>query len=113
MDSGNKWMTKGSMIKEPAASSIVPLGENSTLLTEPAIAAKNLSTPAEPFDVDAPTSGNFRLDVEERERFLHIVQSSSRITRHYELFLLLQGAVQHFIPHEILISAWGDFRTGD
>ena len=113
MDSGNKWMTKGLMIKDPVVRGVAPAALDSTLSIESANAAKNLSTGVGPFDVAAPTSGNIRLDVEERERFLHIVQSSSRITRHYELFLLLQGAVQHFIPHEILISAWGDFRTGD
>jgi len=43
-------------------------------------------------------------------RFLRIVENISQITCHRELFELLQsGEIQHFIPHQILISAWGDF----
>ena len=50
------------------------------------------------------------LTVNEGERFLRIVAQTSRIKRHYELFQLLQGEeIQHFIPHQVLISAWGDF----
>jgi transcriptional regulator EpsA len=49
------------------------------------------------------------LTAKERESFLHIVEATAKITRHYELFLLLQNEVQYFIPHQILISAWGDF----
>ena len=49
------------------------------------------------------------LTVNERERFLRIVAQASRIKRHYELFQLLQGEdIQHFIPHQVMISAWGD-----
>ena len=51
----------------------------------------------------------FQLTASESERFLRIVSQTLRIKRHYELFQLLQGEVQHFIPHQILISAWGDF----
>ena len=49
------------------------------------------------------------LTAKERKNFLDIVEAAAKITRHYELFLLLQNEVQHFIPHQILISAWGDF----
>jgi transcriptional regulator EpsA len=37
----------------------------------------------------------------------------ARIRHHYELFLLLQGEIQHFISHQILIAAWGDFRDSN
>ena len=47
---------------------------------------------------------------EDRNSFLHIVDATAKVTRHYELFLLLQNEVQYFIPHQILISAWGDFH---
>ena len=49
------------------------------------------------------------LTAKERKSILHLVEASAKITRHYELFLLLQNEVQDFIPHQILISAWGDF----
>ncbi len=46
----------------------------------------------------------------ESERFMQIVQSASNVDSHYDLYRLLQDKVQYFIPHQILISAWGDFR---
>ena len=52
----------------------------------------------------------FPLTTNEGERLLRIISQTWRIKRHYELFQLLQGEVQHFLPHQILISAWGDFR---
>jgi transcriptional regulator EpsA len=41
---------------------------------------------------------------------LRIIEASTKIRRHYELFHLLQGAVQSFIPHKLLISAWCNFQ---
>ena len=58
-----------------------------------------------------PAPDRYCLTANEGERFLQIISRTSRIKRHYELFQLLQGEVQHFIPHQILISAWGDFRA--
>ncbi|MDO8313317.1 MAG: helix-turn-helix transcriptional regulator [Sideroxyarcus sp.] len=53
-------------------------------------------------------SDSFSLTDHESEQFLGLIAKCTRIERHYELFELLQGAeVQHFIPHQILISAWG------
>lgn len=55
----------------------------------------------------------FPLTIEESEGFLRIVMETAKINRHYELFLLLQGEVQRFIPHQILISAWVDFHSSN
>ena len=51
----------------------------------------------------------FPLSADESGRFLRIVSSALLIDRHYQLFLWLRGEVQDFLPHDILISAWGDF----
>ena len=63
-----------------------------------------------------PVGGNAPRDPEkhqltanEGERFLRIVSQVARINRHFDLFQLLQGEIQYFIPHQILIGAWGDF----
>ena len=64
-------------------------------------------------DAPGPASDTFRLTKKESESFMHIVEATSKITRHYELFRLLQNEVQYFIPHQILISAWGDFRGSE
>jgi transcriptional regulator EpsA len=41
--------------------------------------------------------------------FLTTAEASLRIEGHMDLCLWLQGDVQRFLPHEILIAAWGDF----
>lgn len=53
------------------------------------------------------------LTAEESARFLHLIASCAQITTHYELLLLAQGELQFFLPQDILIAAWGDFRTQD
>lgn len=55
----------------------------------------------------------FPLMVNEGERFLRILTGAMRVKGHYELFLFTQGELQHFIPHQILIAAWGDFAESD
>ncbi len=57
-----------------------------------------------------PASRALQLTTNDGERMLRIFSRTWQITRHYELFRLLQGDVQFFIPHQVLISAWGDFR---
>lgn len=68
------------------------------------------------FSLDAQRSEiqtTFELTREEIRSFLRLVARSLQIRRHYELFQLVQGEVQDFIPHKILISAWGDFDGAD
>lgn len=51
------------------------------------------------------------LDLSEAERamFLRVVSASLGIRRHYELLRWLSGELQQFLPHQILLCAWGDF----
>ena len=51
--------------------------------------------------------------VERQVDLLHIIHQSVRIRRHIDLFLWLNGELQRFLPHEILIVAWGDFSRGN
>lgn len=60
-----------------------------------------------------PASGIYNLTAEENARFLHLVTACAQIGTHYELFLLMQGEMQFFLPQDILIAAWGDFRARD
>ena len=57
-----------------------------------------------------PMPGTLHLTSNEADRLLRIISQAWRIRRHYDLFQWLQAEVQHFIPHQILISAWGDFQ---
>jgi transcriptional regulator EpsA len=43
--------------------------------------------------------------------FLRVVQESLAINHHFQLFLWLQGPLQHFLPHDVLIAAVGDFAS--
>lgn len=52
------------------------------------------------------------LSQHEMTRFLKIIQDSLAISRHQDLFNWLHDDIQHFIPHDILLTAWGDFSLG-
>jgi transcriptional regulator EpsA len=54
--------------------------------------------------------GYRHLTANDGERFLRIAMQANRLRSHFELFQFLQRDVQYFIPHQILISASGDFR---
>ncbi|MFY9328819.1 MAG: hypothetical protein WAO76_12520 [Georgfuchsia sp.] len=48
----------------------------------------------------------------ELNALLKVIQGSLAVRRHEELFQWLHNDVQSFLPHEILIAAWGDFSLG-
>ena len=47
------------------------------------------------------------------QRFLHIVNESTRITRSDQFARWLRGELQEFLPHEVLLTAHGDFSRGE
>jgi len=48
----------------------------------------------------------------ELNQVLQVMQQSLTIRSHYALFNWLQGDIQHFMPHDIVIVAWGNFSLG-
>lgn len=52
------------------------------------------------------------LSAPDLERYFALIRQAVGIRRHFDLLVWLQGDVQHFLPHEIMLSAWGDFRLG-
>ena len=50
---------------------------------------------------------------EETARYLRIVSQAQAIKRHVDLFAWLRGEVQEFLPHDVFVSAWGDFVNWD
>ena len=44
--------------------------------------------------------------------FFSVLEAALKIERHDCLLQWLQGEVQAFLPHQILITAWGDFAQG-
>lgn len=52
------------------------------------------------------------LDDVEKMQFFDLVHESLRVRSHFEFMLWSQGNLQQFIPHDIMIAAWGDFSLG-
>jgi len=45
-------------------------------------------------------------------RYHQVVSHSELVRSHLDVLVWLQGDMQQFLPHEIMIAAWGDFSTG-
>lgn len=45
-------------------------------------------------------------------RYLALVQAGLAIKRHVDLLHWLQGDVQHYLPHDVLMTGWGNFEEG-
>lgn len=52
------------------------------------------------------------LALAELHLLLQMVEESLGISSHFQLFNWLQQGVRPFIPHDIVIAAWGDFSLG-
>lgn len=50
-----------------------------------------------------------QLTAEEGARMLSIIARAVLIRRHHDIQVWLAGELQKFLPHQILLSAWGDF----
>src|SRR3954469_24121220 len=46
-------------------------------------------------------------------RYARVIRDSLTLSRPLDLFAWLQGELQYFLPHEVLIAAWGDFSSGE
>lgn len=51
------------------------------------------------------------LSAEEAACFMRVVTQSADIRRHVDLYHWLAGDVQRLLPHEMLLTAWGDFSA--
>jgi transcriptional regulator EpsA len=54
---------------------------------------------------------NFPLTAEHAERYTRIIEEGAAVRRHYDLLIWLQGELQYYLPHEIMLAAWGDFNS--
>lgn len=52
------------------------------------------------------------MNSDDRDRLLAAIHRSTSIRRHVDFFAWLQLEVRHFLPHDVLIAAWGDFFGG-
>jgi transcriptional regulator EpsA len=49
---------------------------------------------------------------ESAHQLLGLIKESIEINSHFEFFLWMQGRIQKYLPHEVMIAAWGDFTLG-
>lgn len=51
------------------------------------------------------------LSTDHLQRYSRIIQEGIGVRRHFDLLRWLQGEMQHYLPHEIMLAAWGDFDS--
>ena len=51
------------------------------------------------------------LSADHLQRYFRIVQEGIAVRQHFDLLRWLQGDLQHYLPHEIMLVAWGDFHS--
>ena len=44
--------------------------------------------------------------------YLNLIQGATVVQRHVDLLYWMRGDVQHFLPHDIFLSGWGNFQEG-
>ena len=47
------------------------------------------------------------------DEYRRILTHSVKLRSHLEVLVWLQGDMQRYLPHEIMIAAWGNFQTGN
>ena len=52
------------------------------------------------------------LAAEDQNRCFQLMQEAVGVRRHFDLLMWLQGDMQRYLPHEIMVAAWGDFHLG-
>ena len=50
--------------------------------------------------------------LENLKEYQRILLHSVKLRSHLEVLVWLQGDMQRYLPHDIMIAAWGNFRTG-
>ena len=53
------------------------------------------------------------LSAKELHRYHRVVTGSVDVRSHFDVLAWLQGDMQRYLPHDILIAAWGNFQTGN
>ena len=52
------------------------------------------------------------LSPDEIQRYHRVVSHAVEVRSHFDMLIWLQGDMQHYLPHDIMLTAWGDFQTG-
>lgn len=49
---------------------------------------------------------------EEMDRLIEVIHRSLSIRKHFDFFRWLQADLRPWVPHDLLVAAWGDFAAG-
>lgn len=52
------------------------------------------------------------LSPEELQQYHRVVTHSVEVRSHFDVLIWLQGDMQRYLQHDILVAAWGDFSSG-
>ena len=52
------------------------------------------------------------LSSEDLSCYNRTVIQSVKVRSHFDVLIWLRGEMQRYLPHDILLAAWGDFRSG-
>ncbi|NVO05787.1 MAG: transcriptional regulator EpsA [Rhodoferax sp.] len=80
----------------------------------PHVAASS-NPPAQRYGASAaPVPGTAQpWSLEDLTRYQRTLTHSVKLRSHLEILVWLQGDMQRYLPHDILLTAWGNFRTGN
>src|SRR5450830_209033 len=54
-----------------------------------------------------------RWNLDDLTRYQRTLAHSVKLRSHLEVLVWLQGDMQRYLPHDVLIAAWGNFRSGN
>jgi transcriptional regulator EpsA len=52
------------------------------------------------------------LTAEEIVHYHRVVSHAVNVRSHFDVLVWLQGDIQRYLPHDIMVASWGDFDTG-
>lgn len=62
----------------------------------------------------SPILKNFQTAAPADVRHFHrVISQAADVQTHFDLLIWLQGEMQYYLPHDIMIAAWGNFLSGN
>lgn len=55
----------------------------------------------------------YTLPADELRTYQEAISRSLEVRSHFDVMVWLQGDMQRYIPHDVMISAWGNFESGN
>jgi len=52
------------------------------------------------------------LSLTDIQHYHRVVSQAAGIRTHFDMLIWLQGEMQYYLPHDIMIAAWGNFKDG-